>query len=68
MQQADNTAPRRFYGRPADQSFEAFKDFVRAFTLALNPEAKDEPTEEQWRQAWKAFWGTASGPAEPNQQ
>ena len=65
MQQADNTAPRRFYGRPADQSLEAFKDFIRGLTLALNPDAADEPTEEEWRSAWKAFWGSAE---EPNHQ
>lgn len=65
MEQSDNTTPRRFYGRPADQSLEAFKDFIRSMALDLKSEAEDEPTEAQWRSAWQAFWGFAG---EPNQQ
>ncbi len=31
---------------------------------ALNPEAKDDMTEEEWRQAWQQFWwGANDAPA-----
>ncbi len=48
--------PKRFYGRPKDQSRQAYKDFILDMLAALNPEAKSEMTEDQWRQAWQQFW------------
>ena len=57
MNKAKRTEPHRFYGRPADNSLESFKEFIRAAALALDPDASDHLTEEQWRQAWQAFWG-----------
>ncbi len=53
--------PKRFYIRPRDESLEAYKEFIMGVTLALNPGAKDEWTENQWREAWKEFWAAARG-------
>ncbi len=56
--------PKRFYSRPRDQSLEAYKDFILDMLAALNPEAKDDMTEEEWRQAWQQFWwGANDAPA-----
>ena len=60
MEPTKHSEPRRFYGRPADRSLQAYKDFILGVTLALNPAAKDDMTEEQWRESWQAFWGAAS--------
>jgi hypothetical protein len=59
MKTRDDTQTQRFYGRPADRTLQGYKDFIRGMTLALNPEAKDDTTEEQWRQAWQEFWSGA---------
>ena len=37
-------------------------------TLALNPAAKDDMTEEQWRDSWQAFWGAGSEAVGSDQQ
>ncbi len=56
--------PKRFYSRTRDQSLEAYKDFILDILAALNPEAKDDMTEEEWRQAWQQFWwGANDAPA-----
>jgi hypothetical protein len=60
MEPTRHSEPRRFYGRPADRSLPAYKDFILGMTLALNPAAKDELTEAQWREAWEEFWAAAS--------
>ncbi len=55
--------PKRFYSRPRDQSLQAYRDFILDMLAVLNPEAKDEMTEEEWRQAWQQFWlGTSDAP------
>jgi hypothetical protein len=59
MEPTKRSEPRRFYGRPADRSLHAYKDFILGITLALNPDAKDEITEDEWRQAWQEFWAAA---------
>ncbi len=59
--------PERFYGRPRDESLQAYKDFILDMLAALNPEQKDDMTDEEWRQAWQQFWWGAednSGPEE----
>ncbi len=48
--------PKRFYGRPKDQSLQAYKDFILDMLAALNPEANSDMTEDQWRRAWQQFW------------
>jgi hypothetical protein len=60
--------PRRFYGRPADRSLQAYKDFIRGMALALNPDAQDDMTELQWRKSWQAFWGAPSEAPGSDQQ
>ena len=50
----NNTAPS--LRRPADRSL-AYKEFVLPMTLALDPNAKDEWSEQQWREAWEEFGG-----------
>ncbi len=55
--------PKRFYDRPKDQSLQAYKDFILDMLAVLNPAARDELTEDQWRQAWQQFWwGTTDAP------
>jgi hypothetical protein len=68
MEPTKHSEPRRFYGRPADRSLQAYKDFVLGMTLALNPAAKDDMTEEQWRESWQAFWGAGSEAVGSDQQ
>jgi hypothetical protein len=68
MEPTKHSEPRRIYGRPADRSLQAYKNFIRHMTLALNPDAKDDMTEEQWRQAWEEFWAAAGEPPESDQQ
>jgi hypothetical protein len=36
---------------------------MRGMTLALHPEAKDDTTEEQWRQAWRGDRSQRPSPA-----
>jgi hypothetical protein len=62
-----HSEPRRFYGRPANRSLQAYKDFVLGMTLALNPDAKDEMTEDEWRRAWEEFWAAANDASAPDQ-
>ena len=47
-----------------DRSLQAFKDFVRAMTLSLFPDAEDTLTEEEWVRRWKGFWANADSAAE----
>ncbi len=60
--------PKRFYGRPRDESLQAYKDFILEMLAALNPEAKDEMTDEEWRQAWQQFWWGAEDNSGPKEQ
>jgi hypothetical protein len=57
--QPENDTPQRFYGRPANRSLQADKDFVRGMTLALNPNAPDNLTEDAWQREWQQFWSAA---------
>lgn len=65
MEPINNAEPRRFYSRPVDRSLQAYKDFIRGMTLALNPDAKDELTEDEWRKAWQEFWAGAGQESVP---
>ena len=47
---------------------QAHKEFILGITLALNPAAKDDMTEEQWRESWQAFWGAGSEAVGSDQQ
>ena len=49
--------PRRFYARPADRSFESYKDFLEYLRRALDGEW--ELTEDELRVAWLEFWKRA---------
>jgi hypothetical protein len=66
MESTKRSEPRRFYGRPADRSLQAYKDFILGMTLALNPDAKDEITEDEWRQSWQEFWAAAPDASAPD--
>jgi len=44
------------YGRPADRSLEAFKEFINAMVAKLAPDAKNTMTEEKWKTAHQKFW------------
>ena len=66
MESTKRSEPRRFYGRPADRSLQAYKDWILGMTLALNPDAKDEMTEDEWRRAWQEFWAAAHDASAPD--
>lgn len=51
--------PRRFYFRPADESFAAYKDWITGITLALGGSLDGEITEKEWHEAWRRFWASA---------
>jgi hypothetical protein len=51
--------PQRFYGRPADRSYSAFKDFILSMAAALG--AENNLTENELRLGWKHFWGGSDG-------
>jgi hypothetical protein len=51
--------PRRFYCRPADRSFAAFKAFHQYITASLG--ITEDVTDDQLRQAWHSFWAAADG-------
>ena len=58
----DNKAsPRRFYSRPADQSFAAYRDFILGMIAALG--AKNDLTEEKLLAGWRRFWAAAESEA-----
>ncbi len=57
--------PERFYGRPRDESLQAYKDFILDMLAALNPQAESETTEDQWRQPWQQFWWGAEDNSAP---
>lgn len=41
-----DTQRQRFYARPADRSLQAYKDFIPGMSLALNPNAEHDLTED----------------------
>lgn len=49
--------PRRFYSRPADESLQAYKEWISGMAMALGSGEAEAIAEEDWRQAWLAFWG-----------
>jgi hypothetical protein len=63
MESTKHSEPRRFYSRPADRSLQAYKDWILGMTLALNPDAKDEITEDEWHRAWQKFWAATPDPS-----
>jgi len=48
-----------YYGRPADRTLEAFKEFINAMVSKLAPDAKDTMTDAKWIAAHKKFWAKA---------
>ena len=56
-------SPQRFYGRPANRSFEAYKEFLGYLTTSLGGES--DMSEDELLEAWRDFWqradATASG-------
>jgi hypothetical protein len=47
----------KIYGRPADDSLQAYKDFIISFTARLTGKPEDDDTtEEEWVASWKKFW------------
>lgn len=57
--------PRRFYARPADRSFEAYREFILGMTEALGGE--NDVAEEELREAWREFWQKADAAASGEQ-
>jgi hypothetical protein len=50
--------------RPKDESLESYKAWTMEFARMLNPNAKDNMTEERWIEEWKAFWSKAEKPSD----
>jgi hypothetical protein len=46
--------PHRFYSRPTDRSFPAFKAFVDYMTTSLD--LAPDVSEDELREAWREFW------------
>lgn len=44
------------FTRPASRSLEDFKSWVLATARALNPDAEDDMSHEEWEKACKEFW------------
>ncbi len=49
--------PRRFYARPTDRSFEAYKAFLESMAESLGIK-QDLSEDELWR-GWQKFWEAA---------
>jgi hypothetical protein len=56
--------PRLVLSRPKDKSLESFKAWIQGVVKAINPNAKDTTTEEQWIESWKKFWSKAEKPSD----
>ena len=54
-----NAKPQIHFTRPRDESLQAFKDWVSGMVRALNPNAKNVLTEEEWESRWREFWKKA---------
>ena len=52
-----DASPQLYYARPADRSFEAYRDFILGMTAALGVE--NDVTDEELREGWRQFWGAA---------
>ncbi len=53
--------PRRFYARPADRSFEAYKAFLESMAESLG--IKQDLSEDELRRGWLKFWEAADSEA-----
>ncbi len=49
--------PRRFYARPADRSFEAYKAFLEYMAESLG--IAQDLREDELRRGWQKFWEAA---------
>lgn len=47
------------YGRLADRSLEAYKEFVSTMMKNLTPGMEETVTEEEWKTAHAEFWAKA---------
>jgi hypothetical protein len=54
-------SPQRFYGRPANRSFEAYKEFLGYLTTSLGGES--DMSEDKLLEAWRDFWQRADAAA-----
>jgi len=54
-------SPQRFYGRPANRSFEAYKEFLGYLTTSLGGES--DMSEDELLEAWRDFWQRADAAA-----
>jgi hypothetical protein len=48
--------PQLHLTRPVDRSLKAFKSWILGMTQRLNPNAKDDMSEEGYIELWKKFW------------
>ena len=53
-----NAKPQIHFTHLKDESLQAFKDWVGSMVKALNPNARNVLTEEQWESRWREFWKT----------
>jgi hypothetical protein len=56
MNPQEQSEPRRFYSRPADESLQAYKEWIAGMRVALGGEEAEAIAGEDWRQGWLDFW------------
>ncbi len=61
VEKHNQSKPRRFYARPANRSFEAYRDFLDFLTASLGGET--DTAEDELREAWRDFWQRADAAA-----
>jgi hypothetical protein len=66
METHHDQQPRRFYARPADRSFEAYKAFLEYLTASLG--GKFDLSEDDLHRAWREFWECADAATPPEGQ
>jgi hypothetical protein len=49
--------PRCFCSRPADESLQAYKEWIFGMVMVLGSGEAEAIAEEDWRQGWLAFGG-----------
>jgi sulfur relay (sulfurtransferase) DsrC/TusE family protein len=50
---------KRYFTHPKDNTLQAYKDWINSMVTALNPNAKDEMSEQEWEVDWREFWNKA---------
>ena len=49
---------KKSYSRPADKSWQAYRDWITSIVKMLNPNAPNNETDADWQRMAAEFWGT----------